>query len=78
MTEFEIFLLVTACVLVLAFATCFLITFLIFKKAFGRANKVPPNAEPIYQKYFEEIDKHPEGFSFIQYSWALTFCAVSK
>jgi len=30
------------------------------------------------QKYFEEIDKHPEGFSFIQYGWALTFCAVSK
>lgn len=62
MTPFEIFLLVTACVLVLAFATCFLITILIFKKAFGRANKVPPNAEPIYQKYFEEMQKEVDWF----------------
>ena len=30
------------------------------------------------QKYLEELDKHPECFSFIRYSWSLTFCAVSR
>lgn len=30
------------------------------------------------KKYLEELDKHPEGFSFIKYGWSLTFCAVSR
>ena len=30
------------------------------------------------QKYMEELDKHPKGFSYVRYGWSLTFCAVSK
>ena len=30
------------------------------------------------QKYLKELDKHPEGFSFLKYGWTLTFCAISK
>ena len=30
------------------------------------------------KKYLEELDKHPEGFSFIKYGWSLTFCAISR
>ena len=37
-----------------------------------------PLVEDAPKKYLEEIDKHPEGFSFIQFGWSLTFCAISK
>ena len=30
------------------------------------------------KKYLAELDKHPEGFSFVRYGWSLTFCAVSR
>ena len=30
------------------------------------------------KKYLEELDKHPNGFSFIRYGWSLTFCAISR
>ena len=30
------------------------------------------------QKYLDELDKHPEGFSFVKYGWSLTFCAISR
>ena len=30
------------------------------------------------QQYLAELDKHPEGFSFIKYGWSLTFCAISR
>jgi len=30
------------------------------------------------KKYLAELDKHPEGFSFIKYGWSLTFCAISR
>ena len=28
--------------------------------------------------FFGELDKHPNGFVFLQYGWSLTFCAISK
>lgn len=28
--------------------------------------------------FFDELDKHPNGFMFLQYGWSLTFCAVSR
>ena len=28
--------------------------------------------------YLSELDKHPDGFSFLKYGWSLTFCAVSR
>ena len=28
--------------------------------------------------FFEELNKHPQGFVFLRYGWSLTFCAVSK
>ena len=28
--------------------------------------------------FFKELNKHPNGFMFIQYGWSLTFCAISK
>ena len=37
-----------------------------------------PLIENAPKKYFKELDKHPEGFSFLSYGWSLTFCAVSK
>ena len=37
-----------------------------------------PQIKDAAKKYLAEIDKHPEGFSFIRYGWSLTFCAVSK
>ena len=30
------------------------------------------------KKYLAELDKHPNGFSFIKYGWSLTFCAISR
>ena len=30
------------------------------------------------KRYLAELDKHPEGFSFVKYGWSLTFCAVSR
>lgn len=37
-----------------------------------------PEVENAPKKYLEELDKHPEGFSFVRYGWSLTFCAISK
>lgn len=28
--------------------------------------------------FFDELNRHPEGFVFLQYGWSLTFCAISK
>ena len=28
--------------------------------------------------FFDELNKHPDGFVFLKYGWSLTFCAVSK
>ena len=28
--------------------------------------------------FFDELNKHPNGFVFLKYGWSLTFCAVSK
>ena len=28
--------------------------------------------------FFEELNKHPQGFAFLKYGWSLTFCAISK
>ena len=28
--------------------------------------------------FFDELNKHPQGFVFLQYGWSLTFCAISK
>jgi len=37
-----------------------------------------PEVENAPKKYLEELDKHPEGFSFVKYGWSLTFCAISR
>jgi hypothetical protein len=37
-----------------------------------------PEIENAPKKYLEELDKHPEGFSFVKYGWSLTFCAISR
>lgn len=37
-----------------------------------------PLAEDAPKKYLEELDKNPQGFSFLKYGWSLTFCAISK
>jgi len=37
-----------------------------------------PEIENAPQKYMEELDKYPQGFSFVRYGWSLTFCAISK
>lgn len=37
-----------------------------------------PQLENAAKKYLEELDKYPEGFSFLKYGWSLTFCAISK
>ena len=28
--------------------------------------------------FFDELNKHPNGFVFLKYGWSLTFCAISK
>ena len=28
--------------------------------------------------FLKDLEKHPQGFGFIRYGWALTFCAVSR
>ena len=28
--------------------------------------------------FFNELDKHPNGFMFLQYSWSLNLCAISR
>ena len=35
---------------------------------------------PTFSKeyFFEELNKHPRGFVFLNYKWSLTFCAISK
>ena len=37
-----------------------------------------PEVENAPKKYLEELDKHPDGFSFVRYGWSLTFCAISR
>lgn len=37
-----------------------------------------PKVENAPEKYLEELDKHPTGFSFVRYGWSLTFCAISR
>lgn len=30
------------------------------------------------EKFLKDLEKYPQGFGFIRYGWALTFCAISR
>ena len=49
-------------VIALFFIVTFLITLVIFKKAFGRAKELPPNSVEIYKDYFTEMQKAVDWF----------------
>ncbi len=49
-------------ILLLFFAVCFVITFFIFKSAFGRAKELPPNSVEIYSAHLDNMQKAVDWF----------------